>query len=63
MSTSQAKPSQFKSLFCGVVAGSVEGFITYPTEYVKTQAQFAAKKGSVCCGPYPNLCRLTLGEY
>jgi solute carrier family 25 citrate transporter 1 len=50
MSTSQAKPNQFKSLFCGVVAGSVEGFITYPTEYVKTQAQFAAKKGAVSRG-------------
>ncbi|RSH90431.1 hypothetical protein EHS25_001036 [Saitozyma podzolica] len=45
MNTQSRKPSQLASLFCGVTAGAVEGGITYPTEFVKTQAQFSTTKG------------------
>jgi hypothetical protein len=37
------KPSQYESLLAGIIAGSVEGAVTYPTEFVKTQAQFASR--------------------
>lgn len=30
------------SLLAGTIAGAVEGFLTYPTEFVKTQAQLAS---------------------
>jgi solute carrier family 25 citrate transporter 1 len=33
------------SLLAGTTAGAIEGFVTYPTEYAKTQLQFAAGKG------------------
>jgi solute carrier family 25 citrate transporter 1 len=45
MNAQSRKPSQLASLFCGVTAGAVEGAITYPTEFVKTQAQFSTTKG------------------
>lgn len=35
------KPTQAESLGAGIVAGAVEGFITYPAEFVKTKAQFS----------------------
>ncbi|GFZ50349.1 Tricarboxylate transport protein [Saitozyma sp. JCM 24511] len=45
MNAKARKPSQLASLFCGVTAGAVEGAITYPTEFVKTRAQFSTTKG------------------
>lgn len=35
------KPTQAESLGAGIIAGAVEGFITYPAEFVKTKAQFS----------------------
>lgn len=35
------KPTQAESLGAGIVAGAVEGFATYPAEFVKTKAQFS----------------------
>jgi len=35
------KPTQAESLGAGIVAGAVEGFVTYPAEFVKTKAQFS----------------------
>ena len=32
------------SLFAGATAGAVEAFITYPTEFVKTRAQFGGQR-------------------
>jgi len=34
------------SLLAGTIAGAVEGFLTYPTEFVKTQAQLASNAAS-----------------
>ncbi|KAH9470727.1 hypothetical protein Pst134EA_004651 [Puccinia striiformis f. sp. tritici] len=34
----QANPAA--SLFAGALAGSIEGFVTYPTEFIKTRSQF-----------------------
>ncbi|CBQ73200.1 probable CTP1-Mitochondrial citrate transporter-member of the mitochondrial carrier (MCF) family [Sporisorium reilianum SRZ2] len=44
MSTTEkrASPSPLHSLLAGTIAGAVEGFLTYPTEFVKTQAQLAS---------------------
>ena len=39
------KPTQVESLVAGTFAGAVEGFITYPAEFVKTRAQFASTSG------------------
>ena len=39
------------SLLAGATAGAIEGFVTYPTEYAKTQLQFAAGKGISKVGP------------
>lgn len=41
--SSSEKP--LASLLAGTAAGAIEGFVTYPTEYAKTQLQFAAGKG------------------
>ena len=41
------KPTKLESLFCGVVAGGVESAVTYPTEFLKTQVQFAANRHKV----------------
>lgn len=38
----RAPPSPMHSLLAGTIAGAVEGFLTYPTEFVKTQAQLAS---------------------
>ncbi|CEH13650.1 mitochondrial tricarboxylate transporter [Ceraceosorus bombacis] len=46
----QEKP--LNSLVAGAFAGAVEGFATYPTEYVKTQAQFAVASGAKPPGPF-----------
>jgi solute carrier family 25 citrate transporter 1 len=35
------KPTQAESLGAGIIAGAVEGFVTYPAEFVKTKAQFS----------------------
>ncbi|EJD39860.1 mitochondrial tricarboxylate transporter [Auricularia subglabra TFB-10046 SS5] len=42
MTTRREKP--FRSLFAGAIAGALEAFITYPTEYVKTRSQFGGKR-------------------
>lgn len=42
MSSSKQKKDPVFSLISGTVAGGVEGFITYPTEYVKTRLQLQA---------------------
>ncbi len=38
----QRKPTQYESLLAGVIAGAVEGALTYPADFVKTKAQFAS---------------------
>jgi hypothetical protein len=45
-SQSSAAPSPHISLLAGVIAGGVEGFVTYPAEFVKTRAQFGASDAS-----------------
>lgn len=40
-SATHRKPTQIESLFAGMVAGGVEGAVTYPAEFVKTRAQFS----------------------
>ncbi|SPO28835.1 probable CTP1 - Mitochondrial citrate transporter - member of the mitochondrial carrier (MCF) family [Ustilago trichophora] len=42
----RASPSPMQSLLAGTIAGAVEGFLTYPTEFVKTQAQLASNAAS-----------------
>ncbi|KAG9052275.1 hypothetical protein FS842_010217 [Serendipita sp. 407] len=39
------KEEPWHSLLAGATAGAVEGFVTYPTEFVKTSSQFG---GQVC---------------
>lgn len=65
--TAQAqKPTEnaVASLLAGATAGAFEGFVTYPTEYAKTQLQFAAGKGvqTVSCahglGTSPQISRI-----
>jgi len=41
------------SLLAGTTAGAIEGFVTYPTEYAKTQLQFAAGKGGTQVSRHP----------
>lgn len=41
----QQQPQQVSSLAplgAGMLAGAIEGFVTYPAEFLKTRAQFAA---------------------
>lgn len=48
-SVAAAKPKSEKplaSLFAGATAGAIEGFVTYPTEFAKTQLQFASSGGA-----------------
>lgn len=40
------KPTQAESLVAGVIAGAVEGFATYPAEFVKTKAQFSSSSST-----------------
>jgi solute carrier family 25 citrate transporter 1 len=47
MQNTHRKPNQYESLLAGVIAGSIEGAVTYPAEYLKTKAQFSAKPGQV----------------
>ncbi|PWN92936.1 mitochondrial tricarboxylate transporter [Acaromyces ingoldii] len=51
MASKKRQEKPLNSLFAGAVAGAVEGFATYPTEFVKTQAQFAVASGSGPPGP------------
>ncbi|KAI5991251.1 mitochondrial tricarboxylate transporter [Pisolithus albus] len=44
MSSRKEKPAH--SLIAGSLAGAVEAFITYPTEFVKTRSQFGGKRES-----------------
>ncbi|PLW23219.1 hypothetical protein PCASD_09215, partial [Puccinia coronata f. sp. avenae] len=34
------RPNPAASLIAGAFAGSIEGFVTYPTEFIKTRSQF-----------------------
>lgn len=43
------KPTASESLFCGVVAGCIEGGLTYPAEYVKTKMQSPGQAVSPRC--------------
>lgn len=56
MSTSRIttrKPTQYESLTAGIIAGAVEGAITYPAEFVKTRAQFTkSSAGAVSFCPF-----------
>jgi len=38
--TAHDRPNPAASLIAGALAGSIEGFVTYPTEFVKTRSQF-----------------------
>ncbi|KAM0793012.1 hypothetical protein ACM66B_000504 [Microbotryomycetes sp. NB124-2] len=40
-----------KSLLAGIIAGGIEGFVTYPAEYAKTVAQFQSRPGQKRAGP------------
>ena len=40
----QKREKAAHSLFAGATAGAVEAFITYPTEFVKTRAQFGGQR-------------------
>ncbi|PWN32399.1 mitochondrial carrier [Meira miltonrushii] len=51
MASKKRQEKPFNSLFAGALAGAIEGFVTYPTEFVKTQAQFAASQGQKPPGP------------
>jgi len=57
------KPTQAESLGAGIVAGAVEGFITYPAEFVKTKAQFSRSgAGEVSRQNPPRARSLTMTE-
>lgn len=43
--TTSSSEKPLASLLAGTTAGAIEGFVTYPTEYAKTQLQFAAGQG------------------
>lgn len=38
------KEQPWHSLLAGATAGAVEGFVTYPTEFVKTTSQFGGQR-------------------
>ena len=40
------KEKPLASLLAGATAGAIEGFVTYPTEYAKTQLQFGVKNAA-----------------
>lgn len=40
------KEKPIHSLFAGAIAGAIEAFVTYPTEFVKTRSQFGGKRES-----------------
>lgn len=46
-SSMTSAPSQMLSLTAGMIAGAVEGAVTYPAEFVKTKAQFGGSKAEV----------------
>ena len=45
--TDANSPSQMLSLTAGMIAGAIEGAVTYPAEFVKTKAQFSGSKAQV----------------
>ncbi|KAG8927260.1 hypothetical protein FRC03_009126 [Tulasnella sp. 419] len=48
MSSEKKKEKPIHSLIAGATAGAIEGFATYPTEFVKTSSQFGgAKEGPI----------------
>lgn len=44
MSGQKKTEKPWQALVAGATAGAVEGFVTYPTEYVKTASQFSGNK-------------------
>ncbi|KIY66956.1 mitochondrial tricarboxylate transporter [Cylindrobasidium torrendii FP15055 ss-10] len=42
----QPKEKPLHSLTAGAIAGAIEAFVTYPTEFVKTRSQFGGKRQS-----------------
>ncbi|KAG8951021.1 hypothetical protein FRC04_006882 [Tulasnella sp. 424] len=44
MPSEKAKEKPMHALVAGATAGAIEGFVTYPTEYVKTASQFSGNK-------------------
>ncbi|KIO23984.1 hypothetical protein M407DRAFT_244602 [Tulasnella calospora MUT 4182] len=44
MPSEKAKEKPVHALIAGATAGAIEGFVTYPTEYVKTASQFSGNK-------------------
>ncbi|PWN30667.1 mitochondrial tricarboxylate transporter [Jaminaea rosea] len=59
---SKRKEKPLHSLAAGAFAGAVEGFATYPTEFVKTRAQFAVSAGAKPPGPI-QIVRETVAQY
>ncbi|UZJ53145.1 hypothetical protein CBS101457_002465 [Exobasidium rhododendri] len=51
MASKKRQEKPLNSLVAGAIAGAVEGFTTYPTEFVKTQAQFSVAHGTKPPGP------------
>ncbi|GAA95915.1 uncharacterized protein L969DRAFT_92053 [Mixia osmundae IAM 14324] len=51
MAPAKKNESATASLVAGATAGAIEGFITYPFEFVKTESQFSDKKGIKPPGP------------
>ncbi|PWN23874.1 mitochondrial tricarboxylate transporter [Microstroma glucosiphilum] len=61
MAAPKRKEKPLNSLIAGTISGAVEGFATYPTEFVKTRAQFAVASGSKPPGPI-EIVRTTLAQ-
>ncbi|ORY72889.1 mitochondrial carrier domain-containing protein [Leucosporidium creatinivorum] len=59
MATTTQKQSPALSLIAGATAGAVEGAITYPFEFLKTESQFAHRKD----GKPPGLLSITKTTY
>ncbi|CAO1624346.1 unnamed protein product [Parajaminaea phylloscopi] len=62
MAAPKRKEKPLNSLVAGAIAGAIEGFATYPTEFVKTRAQFAVAAGAKPPGPI-EICRTTVSQY
>ncbi|KAJ9092504.1 hypothetical protein QFC19_008717 [Naganishia cerealis] len=46
VSKGKQKEKPIASLLAGATAGAIEGFVTYPTEFAKTQLQFAGRNSA-----------------
>jgi solute carrier family 25 citrate transporter 1 len=47
VSKGKQREKPIASLLAGATAGAIEGFVTYPTEFAKTQLQFAGRNSAV----------------